>query len=274
MNLKKRRIILVLCLLIFLVVTPIVLLYSNGYRLDSRLHITKTGGLYVSTPVSGSEIFINNQIKKTTNIIQGGLFLQNLKPGKYSVLIAKEGYWPWQKELEIKETMVSEARALMLLRDPDGEVLHREELLPSEIKKYDKIIASIQTINNSVNSATSTAIERFTNYDRQKIWWSPGKNQLWAEWLDSDYQPPYYFSSERVLILDSIYKIKNADFYPGRRDVIIVAVQNGIFALEIDDRGGRILQPIYKGKDPIFDLIEGDSNIYVFDEGILMKIKP
>ncbi|MBU2109891.1 DUF3324 domain-containing protein [Patescibacteria group bacterium] len=265
MTLRKRRIILVLCILVFLVIMPMVLMYSNGYRLDSRFHLTKTGGLYVSSPISGSQIFVNNQLKRTTNILQTGLFLQNLKPGTYSILIAKEGRWPWKKEIEIKEQMVSEARALLLPLDPEGKVLHREDLSPLEVSKYDEILASL--------SATSTITEKFTNHDRQRLWWNPKENKVWVEWLKDESSRPYYMSKNNVLVLDSIYPVRSADFLPGRRDVIIVAVQNGVFAIEIDDSGGRMLQPIYKGKEPIFTIYKNDSSIYILDEKTLMEIK-
>ena len=118
MTLRSRRIILLFSILAFVIMVPLVLLYTSGYRMDSGFHLIKTGGLYVSSPVSGSQIFVNNKLEKETNILQSGFFLQNLKPGKYSVLIAKEGYWPWLKELEIKEQFVTEARALILPKEP------------------------------------------------------------------------------------------------------------------------------------------------------------
>lgn len=273
MTLRKRRIILALCVLAFLIVVPAVLMYSNGYKIDSGFHLTKTGGFYVSSPVSGAQIFVNNHLERTTNILQTGLFLQNLKPGQYSVLIAKERRWPWKKDLDVKKQIVAEARALMLPMEPEGKVLHRDELSPSDIIKYDEAIDSLKEIKITANHATTSPIERFTNHDRQKVWWNKNENKIWVDWLKDDSSRPYYLSNNRVLILDSVYPIRNADFFPGRRDIIIVAVQNGIFAIEIDSRGGQTLQPIYKGKEPIFTALKNDSSIYVLDESILMKIK-
>lgn len=262
-----------LCVLAFLIVVPAVLMYSNGFRIDSDFHLTKTGGLYVSSPLSGAQIFVNNHLEKTTNILQAGLFLQNLKPGQYSVLIAKEGRWPWKKDLNVKEQMVAEARALMLPMEPEGKVLHREELSPSETEKYDEAIDLLKEIKITANHATTSPMERFTNHDRQKLWWNKNENKIWVDWLKDDSSRPYYLSDNRILILDSVYPIRNADFFPGRRDIIIVAAQNGIFAIEIDGRGGQTLQPIYKGKEPIFTVLKSDNSVYVLDESVLMKIK-
>lgn len=262
MTLMRRRIILIISILAFLVAVPLVLLYTSGYRLDSGFRLIKTGGLYVSSPVSGSQIFINNELKKETNILQSGLFLQNLKPGKYSVLIAKEGYWPWLKELEVKEQFVTEARALILPKETKGEVIKSSE--------HQEIVSLINEIK--ALSATTTEIIRLANHNRQKLWWLPEENKVWVEWIDSASSRPYYLNEDKNLILDSISPVRNADFFPGRRDVIIIAVQNGVFALEIDGKGGRILQPIYKGKEPFFTIYKNESSIYILDEKTLIKI--
>ena len=51
-----------------------------------------------------------------------------------------------------------------------------------------------------------------------------------------------------------------------------MAVGNGIYAIEIDGRSGRLAYPIYKGKDPTFELLSGEKSIYVLDDESLIKI--
>lgn len=289
MNLKKRRIILAICVLAFLLAVPAILLYTDGYRIDSTFHLYKTGGLYVSSPINGSTIFVNNIEKKQTNILQSGLFLQSLKPGKYAVLIAKDGYWPWLKNLEVKEEMVTEARAMLVPKEPEAKILLRENYSPLEIPDYDEILKTLKKINEKLEtdkkkkSIPEGEIEknytRLTTNEKEKIWWNPKENKLWAEWEGEQDSIPYFFCDDKscagkTLILDSKYEIRNADFYPKRKDVVIVAVQNGIFAIEIDSRGGRLLQPIYKGKNPIFTTNKNENAIYILEEeNILIKIK-
>lgn len=270
MTIRERRLILILSVIAFLVVVPVVLFYTSGYRLNSKFQLIKTGGLYVSSPVSGSQIFINQKLEKETNIIQGGLFMQSLKPGAYHVLIAKDGYWPWAKELEVKERYVAEARALLLPREPEGELLTKEKSSSLEKTQYDEILALLKKAGSL--SSTTTEVAILENHDRQRILWKPQKNEVWAEWLKDD-PLPYYFEDEKVLVIRSQFNIRNADFYPGRNDVLIIAVQNGVFAIEIDGRGGRILQPIYKGKEPIFATYKNESAVYILDEDALIKIR-
>ncbi len=277
------------CLLVFILAVPAILLYTDGYRIDPALHIYKTGGLFVSSPVSGAKIYINNKEKKQTNMLQSGLFLQSLKPGEYSVLIAKDNYWPWMKTLQVEEQMVTEARAILIPKNPKGEVIMYENYSSAEKSKYKEILEKLKRTRQPIGSAawkTATAEEKETRYSKlsingkEKLWWNPRENKLWVEWLGSEDSLPYFFRDDssaetKILILDSKFPIVNAEFYPGRKDVVIVAAQNGIYALEIDGKGGRMLQPIYKGKEPTFAISENGKTIYVLEEdNILMEINP
>lgn len=283
MTLKKRRIILALCILLFLLAVPFVLLYTAGYRWDSKFQLYKTGGLYVSSPLSDSQIFVNDKLEKETNILQSGLFLQGLKPGKYSILITKEGYWPWSKNLQIKTQFVTEARAILMPKEPKGTILLRENYSPLEVSKYEEILKSLNDLRQPLKKrATAEEKEarysRLTSNQKEKLWWDPQENKLWAGWLADPASLPYYFCDdtsckEIILVLESKFPIKNADFYPKRKDIVIAAVQNGVYAIEIDGRGGRLLQPIYKGKDPIFTTYKNDNSIYILDENNLIEIK-
>jgi hypothetical protein len=272
MTLKKRRTILALCVLIFLLSTPPLLLYTLGYRWNPILGAYKTGGLYISSPVTGSKIFINNKEKKQTNIFQGSLFLQSLRPGKYSALVAKDGYWPWQKTLLIKEQFVTEARAMLVPKEPKGKIILWDNFSPLEFSKYDEILSNLKKIQ------LSSTTPRFTSNQKEKLWWNPKDNKVWVEWLGDRELLPYFFCddkfcSDEILIFNSRSPVRNVNFYPKRKDAVIIAVQNGIYALEIDGRGGRNIQPIYKGKEPTFTTYKNESSIYILEEDKLIEIK-
>lgn len=288
MTLRKRRIILVVCILVFLLLMPLILLYTTGWRWDRKLGLYKTGGLYISSPLTDSKIFINSNLEKETNILQGGIFLQSLKPGKYSILVDKEGYWPWQKNLFVKEQLVTEARAMLIPKEPRGNVILRENYSPLEISKYDEILAGLKTLRQPLKlpktkQATTTPEEiarytRFTSDQKEKLWWDPKTNKIWIEWLAGKESLPYFFCddsscNEKVLVHTSKFNIKNVDFYPKRKDVVLFAVQNGVYAIEIDGRDGRAIQPIYKGKEPIFTIYKNDKSVYILDEDNLIEIK-
>ncbi len=73
------------------------------------------------------------------------------------------------------------------------------------------------------------------------------------------------------IIRDFKEEIRASDFYKDRDDVIIVAVQNGVFALEINNESMPNFQPIYKGTEPTFVKKDNDM-LYIKDGKTLMEV--
>ena len=346
MTLRKRRIILLICSMIFLAAAPLLLFYTLGYRLDGKFRISKTGGLYISSPLSGSKIFVEEKMEKQTNILQGGIFLQNLRKGNYPVLVTKEGYWPWQKNLNIKEGMVAEARAFLIPQTPQGQILLKGSFSNTWASPYNKIILleekksggyqinfylpatntfltpispettnllffkkdiskiywkdgaiiltdgkktiqadfnmSDETVTASTKSADTITVnnkyEKFSRDKKERLWLDDKINAVWLDWLADKNSIPYYLcdtkpcESTTYLISGFTFPVKNTDFFPNRKDVIILAAQNNVFAMEIDGRGGRLSQPIYKGKDPTFTVFPNENKVYILDDGVLIAV--
>ncbi|TSD02080.1 MAG: hypothetical protein Athens071424_204 [Parcubacteria group bacterium Athens0714_24] len=282
MTAKSRRLVLILCFLFFVVASPVVLLYTMGYRWDSGLKLYGTGGLYIASSVSGSKIFVNNKEEKETGFLQNDLFLQSLMPGKYSVLITKDDYWPWSKKLAVKEKLVTEARAFMVPSNPNGKIILRENFSPLESSQYEEILNILNNLKKPLDKKATDAqkdlyYSRLSSNSKEKIWWDPQTNKIWAEWLSDSNSLPYFFCddkncSSQLLIYELKTLIKNIDFYPNRKDLIIFAMQNSIYAIEIDGRGGRNIQPVYKGKDPIFTVYSKDNFLYILDDQNLIQI--
>ncbi len=268
-NIKKRRIILLISFIIFIILVPTIILYTSGYRIDKNLHFRKTGGLYISSPLSGAKIFIDEKEKGETSLLQGGVFLQNLTPDNYSILVAKNKFWPWAKNLKVNEGLVTEARAFLIAKDPGGEVLL------NDITKKEKGLTTIENeaLEKLLLPQEDDLLKTDENKD-EKIYVDESDN-IWIEWLALNSPLPYYFCNNDectspLLVIDSKSTIRKIDFYPSRSDVLIFAVQNAIFAIEVDGRGGRILQPIYKGSNPIFEL--NNKTLYILDEKTLIKL--
>jgi hypothetical protein len=282
MTLKSRRIILFLCFLLFFAVSPFIILYTAGYRWTRDFKLYKTGGLYISSPLSGSKIYVNGKEEKETSFFRNYLFMQSLLPGQYSVLVVKDGYWLWSKKLSVKEEFVTETEPLLLPKDTKGKIILKENYSPLEFSKYEEILNVLNGLKKPLSSKATQQEQddrytRLSSNGKEKIWWDPKQNRLWAEWLGDFVSLPYYFCdnngcSTKILIYSSKTPIKNAEFYPQRKDAVVIATQNGIYAVEIDGRGGRNIEPVYKGKDPIFTTYKNDNNLYVLDENNLIEI--
>jgi len=128
MKKKSRTILFIICIFLFVLVAPVAILYSQGYRIDFEENkISQTGGLYFKILPKQAEVYLGCELEKKTDFFFGSALIENLLPGEYQIEVKKEGYHSWQKTLEIKEKQVAEAKNIVLFpEDPGIKVLIRE----------------------------------------------------------------------------------------------------------------------------------------------------
>lgn len=130
MTKKTRTILFLIFLFLFLLVAPISIFYSQGYRFDfESKKITQTGGIFLKAEPKQVEIYINGKLAKKTDFFFGSALIENLLPNKYKIEIKKEGYHSWGKKLEIKEKEVSEVKNIVLFpKNPNFSILTKTPL--------------------------------------------------------------------------------------------------------------------------------------------------
>lgn len=132
MTKKTRTILFSICLFLFLLIAPSVIFYSQGYRIDINppaggIKITQTGGLFLKIIPKQVEVSIDEKLKKKTDFFFGSVLIENLLPKKYKIQIKKEGYYLWEKNLEIKEKEVAGAKNIVLIpENPNFGILTKE----------------------------------------------------------------------------------------------------------------------------------------------------
>jgi hypothetical protein len=100
---------------LFLIFGPSLIFYSLGYRIDwEKLKVTKTGGIFIKALPKEVNVSIDGKERKKTDPFWGSLLIENLLPKKYKIRVEKEGYFPWEKELEVEEEKVTEIKNLIL----------------------------------------------------------------------------------------------------------------------------------------------------------------
>jgi len=106
-------------LLILLLITAVALgaiAYGKGYRISKdetgRNIVAGTGLLVLTSTPDGARVYVDNELTTATDNTV------NLKPGLYTVKIEKDGYFAWEKEIEIKNERVTETNALLFPRAP------------------------------------------------------------------------------------------------------------------------------------------------------------
>lgn len=138
MTLRSRRIIYLSFILIFVIITPLIILYAAGYRYNFQKHkIQKTGILILKSEPTGASIYLNGDPRKETTPAR----IANLLPDDYTVRIEKENFHPWQKTLPVESGLTTFAENIFLSeKNLPGQVVETNSELFSLSPNKQKII--------------------------------------------------------------------------------------------------------------------------------------
>ena len=160
MNKRTRTILFSICVFLFALTAPSVVFYSQGYRFDfASKKIVQTGGLYFKVAPRSAQVSLNDKIKDTTSLFTSSSLVENLLPKTYIVEISKDGYYPWQKTLEVKERQVTEAKNITLI--PKIPELSKLQVTQEEIKSI---------VSEFKPTATSSDGHKLIEADKHEIW--------------------------------------------------------------------------------------------------------
>lgn len=275
---NKRRLYLIFFAIIFIIGTPFFIFNAKGYKLNLQdfFNVSKTGGLYISTDQSRIDISVNGEIVRKTSIIQKSIFVQNLKPGVYQINISKEGLQSWNKSLRVFPEIVTEARPFLIKSEPVLTEIPRlligdSSALSSTSRNVSKKNSEYDLINvlflppglKSVSVKTATTSPYTKMLGDVLVKNSAGKlHVLWKGEKDST---PNYFCENACkleIIVNTVSKVLSFDFFPGRNDLLILSVEDGIFVSEIDDRSSQNVQKVVSGFGYDFRIKDG-KEIYL-----------
>lgn len=195
----RRQILTALLILLFLIGgTAIAVLYANGYRFSAANgspHLAKTGILNASSTPKGAQVYINDHLTSATNNTI------NLTPGQYKVRISKDGYSSWEKNVVIKEQLVTNTDALLFpanpalqsistvsiqepVIDPSGSKLAFRIASYSAEKKNGIYVLDMTTRSFPVlllqSSSTQIADNTTDAFSQAELAWSPDGQQILA----------------------------------------------------------------------------------------------
>jgi len=238
MSKKTRTILFIICVVLFSLTTPAVILYSQGFRFDfAEKKIVQTGALYFRVSPRSAEVYLNNKLKTRTSMITGSILIENLMPKTYQVEIKKDGYYPWQKNLEIKEAQVTEAKNIVLIPKNSDFTLFNQKT--EEISEIISAIAMTAT-----SSDEKRVIERSNDYE------------IWISFLEE---------KEKIFLTRFSEKIGNVfwltDYY------LIFSVGNKIKVAEIDNRDRiNMIDLTDRFEKPKVFWSQKDKKLYILSE--------
>lgn len=117
MTIKTRMMLLIGCAVVFFIAAPYIVFYSLGYRVNfATWQINGTGGIYVYAVPEPESILIDGKVAKNTGLFSTAVFAQNLMPGTHQVFIKKDGYFDYQKNLQVEEKEVTKLENVTLFK--------------------------------------------------------------------------------------------------------------------------------------------------------------
>ncbi len=266
----KKRIKLVLFFIAFLIISPVVLLYANGDMLGTGWTLLSTGGIYVNAAPTGSDIYLNAKLKDTTSFFSKNLVIKSLRSGSYDIVVKKDGYNAWSKNIKVFNNLVSDANVFML---PEKvELVETPKYIASSTLKnpdYTSIDLIFTKKATTTKIISTTTIDFKSNLGTKLSPIMSGKIGLWREgykiysqWFGREDLAPRYFCNEvnctsQTLVANLNALPRKIDFLPDYSGVAVIAIQDRIFAIQIEENAEKKEQIIYKGIAPDFRIIDG-----------------
>ncbi|MDD5528109.1 MAG: PEGA domain-containing protein [Patescibacteria group bacterium] len=285
MSLTLRRIIFYSFCLLFLIISPLIILYASGYEINWRhlftpLAVQKTGMTIIYSNPAGADIFLNDReaqyfsspflkqiISYKNNAIRTPARIKDLLPGSYDLRVELPGYWPWERRIDILPGKITHVLDINLFRNAAPQRLaevkpqeislspnNKKIFLPATGELFDLKTQSLEKIS-PIAFASSTIAS-----------WSTDSNRLSAEKTLLNLKNP-----DKSLRLDKIIGSGIANLkWNDELDKIYYQFKNSI---DVFDLAGEANQAIVTA-DNILDYEVKNNNLYyVIQDGLGAKLE-
>lgn len=313
---KKRAISWAILFVIFLILAPLILYRSFGYKIDELRGVIKTGGIYIHSDLSSSEIFVDGKYFKNNGVLLKNTLVQDLDPlTVHKIEMHKEGYHSWIKELSVAEGLVTEAVSMMLPIE-----MTKTEILPYidstgagtttamvggvklvknatftemqtlfDLVKATTTAKTVTKASTTVSTSTKEVVPKYFTelgiadpsllknliVKGEEISWLDNGNVL-INWIGKKDATPFYYcilsDCRKQISLDWKTEILRFDFMPNKNHILLVLNSEGLWAVEIDDRSDRNIQPIFVGNKLDFRINE-NNRIVILQNGSFFELR-
>ncbi len=283
MTIKFRRFIFWIFVALFAIASIIIILFAQGWRFDfDSFKAVKTGGIFIKTTVSGAKIYVNDQYAGlTSGLLNYTKLIDNLAPKNYNLFIYKDGYYPWNKMVQVKNGLVTELVSVILL-PLDLKRVKVAELPAQKISDFEVTDKTIKVINNKKTGATRVYDTKGQFISKEKLevatsteLVSPDKNkklyiadnQIWIDYLNDVKEEPSKKAGEKEMIAILESPILFLDWLKDSEH-IIWSTGSELTITERDNRGGkRNSVKFYLNISPPIFWDNKNSDIYFFETG-------
>ena len=186
MNLKTRRIISFIFILVFLGLTPPIMFYAAGYKIGwNFFSIRRTGMFIIESFPKGAKILLNGKAQKNfisfkkNNYIITPAKIKSLLPGEYDISLELDGHIGWRKKLAIYPGASTYIDAWLFKKDLPVEIRRAEikkiKFSPDGKKTLVKSDIGLELVNlaaetnESINLKSSPADNLYWSTDGENL---------------------------------------------------------------------------------------------------------
>ncbi len=269
MEKKRRKILYYTFIAIFILGSAYLIIITQGLTIDwKKLTITKTGAVYIRSTPSDAEIYVDNkQYKSEDGIINKGTLIKNLKSGTYEVVVKKDGFSPWIKNITVEKGVVSSESFIRLWKtDPET-----EKIASSSIKNFWVTSEGIILQDNTGDIRIDNNIIRGINVISYSITTggiiTKDKNNtlFFVDIADPNtainIQELFNSLKQRELKLPGTVKILTALPHPFSHSKIIVATKTSLYIIDLK----KISIEKILGVEHIDEVFSDDTRVFIKD---------
>lgn len=240
------------------------ILKQSGFHIQN-LSLVRGGEIVLASFDENARVFLDNKRVRVEQKEDGEGIVRNASPGEHSVLYFRDGYWPWLKSVTVETGTTTVIAPFFIQKNVDGVIVTKE----------DETYAAMKTAFLDAGAPTKDS-PALSKDGKVKVW--TDANRIIAEWLGQN-EPPFYFcDSENVCtntitVTESTTPVRNVAFFKDRNNVLLIASQNGVFAIELDRRGAtQNFQPVYKGTGLPQFIATDEETVYILDGELMFKV--
>jgi hypothetical protein len=278
MSTKTRRIILWGMVGLFLIISPLVIVYAQGYKYsfsDDRFYLTGVITLRANTEAN---VFIDGELEDNTSFFLNSFSKGGQLPGVYKVSLQKENYSTWTKEVRVEEGFVTDFPSIILLPTsgsaltevvleienifaqrqlelspsptPSPTVSPRSTVTPSPtpiVYSEPFILEENQLFSteNNMLEEVATRVEGFvlSENENKLAYWTT--SEVWVIWLEDQNYQPFHKAGDKELITRFSTSINDLAWFRDSEHLVTRFLNPGpatnsfnYKVLETDTRGG------------------------------------
>jgi len=281
MSLNQRRLLYIIFIAIFFVITPIILFYAAGYNFNiNNGAVERTGILIIKTDPKSALVDLGETKKFNWlydffykgKVLSTPLKLRNLLPDKYELTITKDGYFDYHKQIELLPGHTVVLDDILLLKKSEPQIVISDNILQSKISPTKNKLALVTDKNlvivdlNTTKKITIPLDEPYLSEKKFDIFWSENGKKII---LTTDNLPVYNIDSLKKELDLKEYLPNEPEVVHWNADgdnVIFVLKNNILWQMNIMQKNATVISlPLSVGAN-IKDLSIKNNIFYVLEE--------